>query len=208
MRNWLFHPILFYPLIAVLAGLVVAASLRPQSWPRQPEPVAGVVEDGALVLERGAFYSPAVGAEQEMMVTRDFWGRPLTLRLAQKPGQPPPTPAEQGVRILLTPEHAALLEDKPVTVEVSYLPLPVNAAAGLAVSVQGIGPAEWVSQETPPQPATARFVLPAQFDVNGIGLRALSTLSDQAYGLEITRIRVVPGAPAADAPPTTTPPAN
>lgn len=201
MRNWLFHPLLFYPLVAILAGLVIAASLKPQAWPREPAPVAGVIEGDALVLERAAFNSPAVGAEQEMLVTRDYWGRPQTLRIAQKPGQPPPTPAEQGVRILLTPERAALLEDKPVTVEVSYLPLPVNAAAGLAVSVQGIGPAEWVSQGTPPQPGTARFVLPAQFEVNAIGLRALSVLPDQAYGLEITRIRVIPWAPPAGAPP-------
>ena len=206
MRNWLFHPLLFYPLVAILAGLVVAASLKPQAWPREPAPVAGVLEGGVLVLERGAFNSPAVGPEQEMTVTRDYWGRPLTLRIAQKPGQPPPTPAEQGVRILLTPERAALLEDKPVTVEVSYLPLPVNAAAGLAVSVQGIGPAEWVSQGTPPQPGTARFVLPAQFDVNGIGLRAQSVLPDQAYGLEITRIRIIPWAPPEDAPPPAAPP--
>lgn len=206
MRNWFFHPLLFYPLVAILAGLVIAASLKPQAWPREPAPVAGVLEDGVLVLERSAFNSPAVGAEQEMTVTRDYWGRALTLRIAQKPGQPPPTPAEQGVRILLTPERAALLEDKPVTVEVSYLPLPVNAAAGLAASVQGIGPAEWVSQGTPPQPGTARFVLPAQFEVNGIGLRALSVLPDQAYGLEITRIRIIPGAPATDAPPPAAPP--
>lgn len=207
MRHWLFHPLLFYPLIAILAGLVIAASLKPQAWPREPAPVAGVVEDGAIILERAAFNSPAVGAEQEMMVMRDYWGRALTLRIAQKPGQPPPTPAEQGVRILLTPERAAMLEDKPITVEVSYLPLPVNAAAGLAVSVQGIAPAEWVSQGTPPQPGTARFVIPAQFDVNAIGLRALSVLPDQAYGLEITRIRVIPGAPPAGAPPAS-PPAN
>lgn len=199
MRNWLFHPLIFYPLIAIFAALVVAVSIKPQSWPRAPAPVAGALSEGTLVLERAAFNSPAVGAEQEMMVTRDYWGRALTLRIAQKPGQPAPTPAEQGARILLTPERAALIKDKPVTVEVSYLPLPVNAAAGLAVSIQGIGPAEWVSLPTPPQPGTLRFALPPQFEVNAIGLRALSQLADQAYGLEITRIRIIPSAAPAPA---------
>jgi hypothetical protein len=36
--------------------------------------------------------------------------------------------------------------------------------------------------------------LPAQSTVNAIGLRAVSTGSDQAYGLEITRIRIIPHA--------------
>ena len=77
---------------------------------------------------------------------------------------------------------------------VTYTPSPVNAASGLAVSLQGGGPAEWVAQDIPPQPNTVRFELPAQEAVNAIGLRALSSNNDQAYGLEITRIRVIPRA--------------
>ncbi|HYD87576.1 MAG TPA: hypothetical protein VEA80_08890 [Vitreimonas sp.] len=192
MRHWLFHPLVFYPLAILFAVLVIAISVRPQSWPREPAPVAAQVENGALVFEGEAFNSPAVGAEQDMAVTRDFLGRAQTLRIAQLPNQPPPTPAEQGARLLLTPEQAALIDDKPVTVEVSYNPLPVNAASALAVSLQGIGPAEWVSQEAPAQPATLRFELPPQFAVNAIGLRALSNGTDQSYGLEITRVRVTP----------------
>jgi hypothetical protein len=192
MRNWLFHPIIFYPLAVLFAVLVVAFSLRPQSWPREPAPVAAEVRNGSLVFRGAAFNSPAVGAEQDMTVMRDFWGRAQTLRIAQKPGQPPPTPAEQGARLLLTPEQAALIDDRPVMIEVSYNTIPVNMASALAVSLQGIGPAEWVSQPAPDQASTLRFQLPAQFDVNAIGLRALSNESDQAYGLEITRVRVTP----------------
>jgi hypothetical protein len=192
MRHWLFHPLIFYPLAFLFAAFVIAVSLRPQAWPRAPAPVAAERADGALVFAGEGFDAPAVGAEQEMTVVRDFWGRAQSIRIAQKPGQPPPTPAEQGARILLTPEDAALIDDRPVTVEVSYNPLPVNAATGLAVSLQGIGPADWVSQPALPQPATLRFELPAQFAVNGIGLRALSDGADQAYGLEITRVRVTP----------------
>jgi len=192
MRNWLFHPLLFYPLALLLGALVIAISVRPQAWPREPAPVAAQVEGGSLIFAGPAFNAPAVGAEQDVAVVRDFWGQAQTLRIAQLPNQPPPTPAEQGARLLLTPEQAALIDDKPVTVEVSYRPLPINAASGMAVSLQGIGPAEWISQEAPSEPATLRFELPPQFAVNAIGLRALSTGTDQAYGLEITRVRVTP----------------
>jgi hypothetical protein len=77
---------------------------------------------------------------------------------------------------------------------VTYNPIPINAASELAVSLQGIGPADWVSQPSPPQTGTLTFQLPPQFAVNAIGLRALSGNADQAYGLEITLVRVIPGA--------------
>jgi hypothetical protein len=192
MRNWLFHPLVFYPLAALFAAFVLALSLKPQSWPREPAPVAGELTQGALVFRGLAFNSPAAGDEQNMFVERDFWGRATSLHIAQKAGQPPPTPAQQGVRILLTPEQAALIDNKPVTVEVSYNPIPVNVASGLAVSLRGGTPTSWVSQPAPPQPATLRFELPAQGAVDAIGLRALSNNGDQAYGLEITRVRVTP----------------
>lgn len=192
MRLWIFHPLVFYPLAALAAALVVILGIQPQSWPRTPAPVSGQIADGVLVLEGAGFDSPDTSPEQSMFVVRDFWGRPSTLRIAQLPGQPPPTPAEQGVRILLAPDVAALIDERPVTIEVSYNPLQFNAASGLAVSLQGIGPAEWISADTPPEPSVVRFDLPEQIAVNAIGLRALSTNDDQAYGLEITRIRVTP----------------
>lgn len=194
MRHWIFHPLVFYPLAIVVAVLLIVASLQPQKWPRTPAPVSAERVEGALVYAGEGFNSPDPSPEQNMTVVRDFWGQAEALRIAVKPDQPPPTPAERGVRILMTPDDAALLEDRGATVEITYAPSPVNAATGLAVSIQGIGPAEWVAQDIPPQPSTVRFELPPQFAVNGIGLRALSTNNDQAYGLEITRIRVIPRA--------------
>lgn len=199
MRHWIFHPLIFYPLAILVAGLVIAVSLRPQSWPREPAPVAAQMQDDTLVFSGEGFNSPSPSAEQSMTVIRDFWGRAQTLRVAVLPNQPPPTPAEQGVRVLLTPEDAARIDDRPVTIEVTYNALPINAAAGLAVSLQGIGPAEWVSHPTPPDAQVVRFDLPAQFAVNAVGLRALSEMNDQSYGLEITRIRITPHSSAAPA---------
>lgn len=192
MRHWLFHPLLFYPLAALIAVLVVGLSLNPRAWPRQPAPTAGQIVEGALVLEGEAFTAPGLSPEQHVSVARDFWGKARSLRIAVLPGQPPPTPAETGVRLLLAPQAAALMDDKPVTVEVRYNPLPFNAATGLAVSLQGIGPADWVSAPIPPQPGVVRFALPAAMAVNAIGLRAISEGQDQAYGLEILRVRVIP----------------
>ncbi len=192
MRHWLFHPIIFYPLAALFAAFVIAVSLKPQAWPRPPAPVTGAVAQETLVLERDAFNTPDPGAGQHMTVTRDFWGRPQTLRIAQLPNQPAPTSDEHGVRLMLTPASAALLQGKPLLVEVSYHPLPINAATGLAVSLRGNGASDWVSQSVPPQPGRLRFELPASAAANAIGLRALSEGTDQAYGLEITRIRVSP----------------
>jgi len=192
MRHWLFHPLVFYPLALLFAAVVVGASLKPQSWPRPAAPVAGELQQGSLVFSGAAFNSPAVGPEQDMFVVRDFWGRPQALRIAQRAGKAPPTPAEEGARILLTPDQAAMIANRPVTLEVSYNPIPVNVASGLAVSLRGANPATWVSQPIAPQPATLRFELNAQPAVSGIGLRALSNNGDQAYGLEITRVRVTP----------------
>jgi hypothetical protein len=192
MRHWLFHPIIFYPLAAVFAVLVIAISLQPQAWPRDPAPVQAERAGEWLVIQGAGFNSPEGAAAQEMTVVRDVLGRAQTLRIAERGGQTPPTPTDNGVRVLLSPEDAAALAGRPLTVEVSYNPLSMNSATALAVSLRGDGPSAWVSQEAPPQPATLRFRLPAQSSVNAIGVRALSDLDDQAYGLEITRIRITP----------------
>jgi hypothetical protein len=192
MRHWLFHPLVFYPLAIVLAALAITVSLRPQAWPREPAPVAAEIVDNALVYEAEAFNAPSPSPEQNMTVVRDFWGNAQALRVAQLPRQPPPTPAEQGVRLLMTPEDAARLEDKHVTIEVTYNALPVNAAYGLWVSVQGIGPANWSLAPTPPDANVVTFTLPPQVAVNAIGLRPWQEGQDEAFGIEITRIRVIP----------------
>lgn len=193
MRSWLFHPVLFYPLALLFAAFVIVVSIRPQSWPRDPAPVMAQADAATLVLEGEAFTSPASGASQSMTVVRDFWGRAEALRIAQPENQGPPTDTDDGVRILLTPAQAAQLDGRPVTIEVSYNPLPVTAASHLAVSLRGTRPAPWVAQEAPPQSSTLRFSLPAANAISAIGLRAVSESQDQAYGLEITRVRLTPG---------------
>jgi hypothetical protein len=192
MRNWLFHPLVFYPLVLILGAAVIFISLAPQAWPRAAEAQAGTLTPEAIVLEGASLTAPDPSPDQEMYVVRDIWGNAQSLRVAVLPDMPEPTPAEQGVRILLSPETAARLDDRPVAVEVSYRPVPINAANGLAVSLQGIGPADWVIKPIAPEAGTVRFELPASFAINAIGLRAMSNGADQAYGVEIVRIRVIP----------------
>ena len=192
MRHWLFHPLIFYPLAALFAAFVIGVSLKPQAWPRPPAPVAGAVSQNTLVLEGSAFNTPDPGAGQHVVVVRDFWGRPQALRVAVLPNQAAPGGSENGVRLLLFPARAAFLQGRPLLVEVRYNPLPINAATGLAVSLRGEGASNWAIQPAPPQSGWLRFELPAHASANAIGLRALSEGADLAYGIEITRIRVLP----------------
>jgi hypothetical protein len=194
MRSWVFHPLIFYPLALILAVLAVTVSLKPQAWPREPAPVAAANAEGTLTFSGQAFDSPEDGPGQHLTVSRDYWGNPQALRIAVLPETPAPTPADRGVRLLLTPQDAAALEGKPLSVEVSFNALPVNAAHGLAVSVQGANPTTWVSEDLPSLNGAVRFDLPAQSNVNAIGLRALNTGAREAFGLEITRIRITPRA--------------
>ncbi len=191
MRNWLFHPLLFYPLVALAALAVVGLSVRPQSWPRAPAPVAGEVRGGVLVLERDAFNSPENGPHQSLNVSRDFWGKAETLHVAVMPGQAEPT-ADPGVRVLVGSEGAQILRGGAVTVEVHYRPQPVNTATGLAVSLQGGTSPVWVTQPMQPQAGVLRYALPADPGATAIGLRAISTQQDQLYGVEIVRIVAYP----------------
>jgi hypothetical protein len=192
MRNWLFRPILFYPLLLVGAALLVLASLSPLSWARPEAPTSGVMRDGALVLEGEALGTPAMSPEQQVFVVRDIMGHASALRVAVIPGQTIPTPAETGVRVLLDDAAARFIEDKPVDVQIDYRPIPLNMASGLAVSLQGVGPAQWVAQPIAVETGSLHFRLPAQMAVNAIGLRALNEGADRNFGVEIVRIRVTP----------------
>jgi len=194
MRSWFLHPIAFYPLVAVLAVLVIATSAKPLSWPREPAAVAGERAGSAIVLTGAAFATPAPDPQQNLYVTRNFLGQPRALRIAVLPNQAAPGLNDRGVRILLEPQAAAALNGQPVTIVVTYNPLAVNAATGLAVSVQGAGPTQWIALTAPPQHAALRFEAPAQTAITAIGLRTINANHDQpeAYGLEITRISVTP----------------
>jgi len=198
MRHWLLHPIIFYPLALVVAALLILVSLRPQSWPREPAAVSGEVSDGALALTGEALGAPEPTASHNVFVDRDFFGRARALRIAVQPGQAAPGPEDAGVRLLLSEAARAQLPPGPVAIEVTYNPLPVNAAAGLAVSLQGAGNTVWASAEAPPQSGVLRIALPAAPGAAAIGLRVLAEATNEAFGLEITQIRIAPqGAGAA-----------
>lgn len=195
MRHWLLHPLIFYPLAAALALLFIAISLQPQSWPRSARAVTGVVSEGALVLEGEALGTPEGAPGQRIFVDRDFFGRAQALRIAGEP--PSATGAEQrGVRILFRPEFSQLLPAGPVTVEIAYNPLPVNPVNAIAVSLQDAGPVAWTSATVSPLPGIVRVSLPNAHRATALGLLAVTGAADQAYGLEITRIRILPQAPA------------
>jgi hypothetical protein len=194
MRTWLLHPMVFYPLAALLAVLVIALSARPQSWPRAPAPVGGQTTGAALVLAQASFDAPTSDPDQNVFVTRNFLGQAQALRIAVQPNKSAPGATDRGVQLLLTPTAAAALAGHPATILVAYNPLAVNAATGLAVSLQGAGPTVWMTQTAPPQHGVLRFEVPAQAGVAAVGLRAISTNENQreAYGLEITRISITP----------------
>lgn len=190
--NFFMRPLIFFPLAICAALLIIAFGLEPQRRPRAAHPVDGTMEGQTLVLEGDALGAPSPSPDQHLTVHRSFWGEPESISIAVLPNQPDPTPAERGVRILLSPEAAMRLQDQPVIVEVTYTPLGVNPASGLAVSLQGIAPADWVIAPIPPEPSTARFELPPQIAIDAIGLRAMSENNEAAHGLRITGIRITP----------------
>ena len=79
------------------------------------------------------------------------------------------------MRLVLSPADAQRIAGRALTVDVSYLPLPVNAGSSLAISAEGAGPVKWATRPTPPQAGTLRFELPPQANAEAIGIRAIST---------------------------------
>ena len=192
MNHWLFRPLIFYPVAILIAAAIILISLDPLAWRRAPEPQSGVLENGAIVFEGRSFSAPDESPDQAVRVVRSGFNAPEALRIAVLPNQPPPTPAETGARILLSQEAIALLDDRPVHVVVAYRSLPVNPASALAVSLQGIGPADWVTQPLAVGEEEVEFDLPPQFAVNAIGFRAISSDSEHNSGVEIVRFSATP----------------
>ncbi|MDX2276149.1 MAG: hypothetical protein NW206_11930 [Hyphomonadaceae bacterium] len=190
MRLWLFHPLVFFPLVLALGLLVVGASLKPQLLPRAPAETAGTADGQVLVLQGEAFNAPTDPPQQYVTVVRDFWGRPESLRIAALPNLGGPTSEERGVEILLSPETAQSLAGRRLRAYVAYRPLPLNAASALAVAAVGSGPVNWVRRRTPPQASIAQFEIVAPPDVRSISLRVLHTDPRLAFGVEIVSIRI------------------
>lgn len=192
MRHWLFHPLLFFPLVLALAVLVAGASLKPQLLPRPAAAVAGRADGPTLLLQGDAFNAPVDPPEQYVTVVRDLLGRPQSLRIAVLPRLRPPSSAERGVQILLTPETARLLANRRVRAEVTYRPLAVNAAPSLALAAEGSEPVHWVRRQIPPLAGIVQYDLTTPDDLHSIGLRAINTDPNLAFGVEIVSIRLSP----------------
>jgi|GEM_PF-2195204 len=193
MRHWIFHPLIFYPLLLLIAAAAIFASLEPQNWPRRPAPAPAQRQGASLMWTGAAFDAPDVEPQQHMTVMRNFWGQAQSLRIAVLANAPPPRPSERGARILLTSADAATLNGRPLTVEINYNPLPINAASGLALAVEGQTAIVWQSKNAPSPPeGPLKYELPAQIAPQAIGLRALGADNHEATGLEITRIRITP----------------
>lgn len=192
MRHWLFHPLIFYPLVLALAAAVIILSLQPQALPRPAAAVAGEIQGRTLVLEGAAFDAPQDPPEQYVTVVRDALGQAQSLRIAVLPDLGAPTAAETGVVIRLDPASAALISGKRLNVEIAYRPLPVNAAPELAVRAEAAGPSPWVTQPIPPLSGSVQYVLPPARNVSGIGLRPLIGGHAMTFGVEIVSIRITP----------------
>lgn len=185
-------------LIGVLVLLLAGAAfivLAPRFLDYHAKPVAGAIDGETLVLEGPALATPDPSPEQTYRFADNV------LELTVLADQPAPTPAERGVRILLTPERVTHINDRAVVVEVQYRAPATGAASGLATSLQGIGPSEWIDQPISAGEGVARYELPAQSAVDGLGLRALSETPGQTGALTVTRIRISP-APEASPQPT------
>lgn len=194
MRTWLFHPLIFYPLVLIAAAAVILLSLQPQNWPRPAEAVAGQVEGQTLVLAGAAFNAPTDPPAQDITVVRDALGRAQSLRVATLADLGAPIPAEPGVVIELTPDANAYLAGKPLDVEISYRPLSVNASPELAIGLAGRSSMNWVTRPIPPLSGSVRYQIPAQPTVTGIALRPLLAGPEMTFGVEIVSIRITPQA--------------
>ncbi|HRP10420.1 MAG TPA: hypothetical protein PLK37_05245 [Terricaulis sp.] len=183
-------------LVRILIGIVVLLAAFFVFAPSMLDPrgayVPGVMQGRTLVLKGDAFRFPDPSPEQTVTVTPE-----RALRIEVRPDQPLPTPAERGVRVLLSPEDAAFIDDKMVLVEIEHQPSqaywrPAPAASAIAVSLQGIGPARWIIHRVTQETGKLTFEAHTEFEVNAIGLRAISETPNQGGSVEITQIRITP----------------
>jgi len=177
-------------LVAVAVVLITGAALV--GWTRmldpRGKPVAGEIDGAALVLNGRAFGTPDPSPEQTIATSSEG----LTIQVLAD--QPPPSPADRGVRILLAAERASHVNDRAVIVEVGYTLPRANAASHLAVSLQGIEPSDWRTQPLSAGGGVARFALEPSFAVDAIGLRAMSDTPGAPGAVVINDIRITPAA--------------
>lgn len=196
-------PVWFFPLLAVCAVALILGSMGGATFQAAPGPQGGVRDGGEIVFGPKAL---ADGLEARgthlRYVHRENGFAPSAVSIAVLPKEGPPSPAEPGARLLLTPAAGAALAGKPVRVLVKTQSLNVTRAEALAVSLQNDGAIQWVSQPLPETAATLTFDLPPAEGQppSAIGFWVVSTKGDTAggaaatynYGVRILEVRAAP----------------
>lgn len=186
----------FYPLIALVAVGLIAASLGGGAFDEAATPQHAMSRSGGELvygpheLARGA----RVDDDHVRYVVRDFGVSARAVRFAVKPDRAPPGAATRGVTLLLDPAETAPLSGTPVRVVLLVRRFSVTAAGGVAVSLQNGGPVAWVTMALPLENGEVTIDLPplAGAAPTALGLHMLSDNSDFNYGTEISRITLKP----------------
>jgi len=192
MRHWLFHPLVAYPLAALVAAAAVLSSLQPGAWPRAERAQAGRIAAGAVVIEGQSFGAPGGDPSQEFHIARDRSGTAQSLKIAVHPGLGSPGPNDRGVTIQLASETARTVAGQPVRMRIAYRSLQLNSATALAVRFAGGAPTAWATLPIEPGADELHFMLQAPSDFDRIALRAIGTGGEYNEGVEIVSIRIEP----------------
>lgn len=185
----------FYPLMALAALGLIVTSLGASILERAATPQAAAREGSSFVFDQ---HKIAQGARLDdthvMHVVRDFGVSAQSVRFAVRPNAPPPTAADTGVQLLLSPADAAALTGRTVDVELQLRRFTITAAGGIALSLQNGGPVTWVITPLPQTsgPMAVRLTAPAGAPPTALGLRLLTDQTDYNYGAEIRRITITP----------------
>ncbi|NWG52686.1 MAG: hypothetical protein HXY28_03105 [Hydrogenophilaceae bacterium] len=184
----------FYPALLIAAGAIILASLGPAVLRHEARPVAGAVEDGALVLAGDALSHAEASPETVFYVARNAGWRVTGLRVAVLPGNGPVKPEERGLRVLLAGDMAQALGSGPFRVDVEVAPVPVTTAPFLALGLDRGGTIEWLTQPVSVVESVISYTFAASASgaLQAIALRPVATLEDYNYGVEIRSIRIVP----------------
>ncbi|MBL8550341.1 MAG: hypothetical protein JNJ73_10170 [Hyphomonadaceae bacterium] len=200
---WIFRWYVFYPLMALISGAVILASLGPALLPDPgPTPTAGAQDRGALVFAGEALAHPQVAANTVYFVPRgDRSWRPTGLRVAIRPNAGLVGERERGAEILLSPAATDWIGMGPLRIEVAIAPLPLSSANQLALGLQRGAGAQWSAKNVSAVSDTIIYEFAAAAaPVRGLSLRPISQDNSGNRGVEVRSIRVLHAAPPAPAP--------
>lgn len=185
----MFRAWIFYPLVALAAAALIAASFGPAPFRDAPAPQAGVRQEGAIVFTAEALARsfPGVGATS---IAYQGWS-PTGFRVAAPPGTVEPT--GDAARLKLTPDAAQALAGKPLIVEILVRPVPLTTAPELAVGLESGGAIAWARSAIAPEPGLVRLTFaPTPGPVDAIALTPLVPGQDRPLSVEIGEIRIRP----------------